>query len=69
LREVNEHIAASAQRNNIPMARVHQAFNGVNGNEDPVLKGLISGDGLHPNDRGHEVIAEAFRGLGYAPLQ
>jgi lysophospholipase L1-like esterase len=68
LREVNAYIAVSAQRNNIPCARVHQAFNGE-GDEDPVIKGLVSSDGLHPNDRGHEVIAAAFRALGYAPFQ
>ena len=34
--EVNQHIAASAKANGIPMAQVHLAFNGPNGDQDPV---------------------------------
>ncbi len=68
LDQVNQHIAASAKANGIPMAHVHLAFNGPNGDEDPIAKGLITVDGIHPNDNGHKVIADAFRALGYAPL-
>jgi lysophospholipase L1-like esterase len=68
LDEVNSHIAVSTTRNNIPIAKVHEAFNGASGEEDPVAKGFISVDHLHPNDQGHEVIATALRQLGYAPL-
>jgi lysophospholipase L1-like esterase len=50
------------------MAQVHLAFNGPNGEEDPIAKGLITGDGIHPNDNGHKAIADALRALGYAPL-
>lgn len=66
---VNQHIAQSAQANGIPMAPVHQLFNGASGTEDPIAKGLITIDGVHPNDNGHKVIADALRGLGYAPLK
>lgn len=69
LDQVNQHIASSAQANGIPMAKVHLAFNGPNGEQDPVLKGLITVDGVHPNDNGHKVIADALRALGYAPLK
>lgn len=69
LDQVNQHIASSAQANGIPMAQVHLAFNGPNGDEDPVVKGLITADGIHPNDNGHEAIANALRVLGYAPLK
>ena len=69
LNQVNAHITASAALNNIPCAKVHEAFNGASGEEDPILKGFISIDGLHPNDRGHEAIAGALRQLGYAPLR
>jgi lysophospholipase L1-like esterase len=69
LDEVNQHIAASAQANGIPMAQVHLAFNGPSGTEDPIAKGLIAIDGVHPNDAGHEAIANALRQLGYAPLR
>jgi len=65
----NQHIAASAKANGIPMAQVHLAFNGPNGDLDPVAKGLITVDGVHPNDQGHKVIADAFRAWGYAPLK
>jgi lysophospholipase L1-like esterase len=68
LDQVNSHIAASAQANHIPMAQVHLAFNGPSGTEDPIIKGLLTIDGIHPNDQGHQAIANAFRVLGYAPL-
>jgi lysophospholipase L1-like esterase len=69
LDQVNQHIAASAQANGIPMAQIHLVFNGPNGTDDPVAKGLLTVDGIHPNDAGHKVIADALRGLGYAPLK
>ena len=69
LNQVNAHIVASAALNNIPCAKVHEAFNGTSGEEDPILKGFISIDGLHPNDRGHEEVAGALRQLGYGPLR
>jgi lysophospholipase L1-like esterase len=69
LNEVNAYITASAARNNILCAKVHEAFNGASGEEDPVAKGLISVDHLHPNDKGHEAIATAFRNLRYVPLR
>jgi lysophospholipase L1-like esterase len=28
----------------------------------------MSEDGLHPNDKGYQVIAERLRSLGYEPL-
>ena len=34
-----------------------------------IAKGLITLDGIHPNDNGHRVIADALRALGYAPLK
>ncbi len=69
LDQVNQHIAASAQANGIPMAQVHLAFNGPNGDQDPVAKGLIAPDGIHPDDAGHKLIADTLRALGYAPLK
>jgi lysophospholipase L1-like esterase len=61
LDQVNQHIASSAKANGIPMAQVHLAFNGPNGDLDPVALGLIAIDGIHPNDTGHKVMADALR--------
>lgn len=68
LDEVNSHIHQSGQANQIPVAAVHQAFNGANGTQDPSTQGLIAVDGFHPNDAGHKVIADQLRQLGYSPL-
>ena len=71
LDDVNHYIAATAAANNIPCAKVYQAFNGVNGDEDAGDKGYISPldyTRVHPSDLGHRVIADLFRNLGYAPL-
>lgn len=68
LEAVNAHIMASATLNHIRVARVHDAFNGPGGDQDPVALGYIAVDGVHPNDAGHKAIADALRELGYAPL-
>lgn len=69
LTDVNQHVASSAARNGIPYARVHDAFNGSTGEKDPRAAGLISVDGVHPNDNGHKLIADLLRQLGYGPLR
>ena len=61
LDELNNYIRTTATINNIPCARVFVAFNGPSGAEDPVTKGYISFDGLHPNSAGHGVIATQMR--------
>lgn len=68
LDDLNTYIHASTAAYGIPAARVYAAFNGACGCEDPVAKGYISFDGLHPTTTGHRVIAGLFRALGYAPL-
>jgi lysophospholipase L1-like esterase len=71
LDEANKYIASTAAANNIPCAKVYQAFNGASGEEDPGDKGYISPydfSGVHPGELGHKVIADLFRNLGYAPL-
>ena len=68
LDDVNRYIAITATANNIPYARVYEAFNGPNGDEDAGSKGYIAFDGVHPNERGHRVIADLFRGLAYVPV-
>lgn len=69
LDDVNNYIHSTAQANNIPVANVHQAFNGSDGRTDPSTLGLMAIDGFHPNDAGHKVIADQLRALRYAPLQ
>lgn len=80
LDEVNGHIKTTADAQNIPYARVYEAFNDedppdegkeemADNNVDPAKKGYIGPDGLHPNDTGHKVIADLLQGLGYAPLK
>ena len=66
---MNAHMAQNAANNSIPMAAVHDAFNGATGTEDPFANGYIASDGIHPNDVGHAVIAQAFRALAYSPLK
>jgi lysophospholipase L1-like esterase len=68
LEQVNAHIVESSDAYGIPQARVREAFNGPNGDEDPNDKGYIHPDGLHPNDAGHAAIAQELRRLGYEPL-
>jgi lysophospholipase L1-like esterase len=68
LDQVNSHIAKSSDVYGIPHAKVYEAFNGPNGDEDPMTKGYVSSDGIHPNDGGHAVIARELRRLAYGPL-
>ena len=68
LDQVNSHIQSNGQANGIPVAAVHQAFNGAAGTQDPGAVGLIAADGFHPNDAGHKVIADQLRIQAYAPL-
>lgn len=69
LDQMNAHIALSAPTFAITSAQVYVAFNGISGEVDPIAKGLVGRDGLHPSEAGHQVIADLLRGLGYAPLR
>ena len=68
LDDVNNYIHSTAAAAAIPIANVHQAFNGADGTTDPGTLGLLAVDGFHPNDAGHKVIADQLRVLGYQPL-
>ena len=62
------HSAAIAQAANayrVPMADVYSAFNGPNHLEDPVAKGYLQADNVHPNNKGRAVIAQTLTALGY----
>jgi lysophospholipase L1-like esterase len=53
---VDRHIAAASAEYHIPYAQPH------------LHDRHMSPDGVHPNDDGHEVIADGLRELGYEPL-
>lgn len=63
LANLNRFIAGSAIELGYDYAHVADAFNGPNRDEDPAAKGLIADDGIHPNDTGHELIAQLLRAL------
>lgn len=56
LGKVTRDIASAAAESGIPYAEVHLGSEGM------------SADGLHPNDRGYDVIADRLDELGYEPL-
>ena len=62
---LNDHIIQASSENNIPVALMHLAFNGPDGDEDPADKGYIAGDGLHASELGAAAIADVHRELGY----
>jgi lysophospholipase L1-like esterase len=62
---LNDHIIQASSENDIPVALVHVAFNGPDGDEDPGDKGYLASDGLHTSELGAEVIADLHRELGY----
>lgn len=69
LDQINNHIASTASNHFIPYAQVYAAYNGANGDEDPITKGYIASDGLHPSTAGHQAMANLLRALAYAPVR
>lgn len=67
----NDYLIQVATEYHIPVAPVHEAFNGPNGDEDPRDTGYISSDAVHPTVKGWELMAKLYRDLGYeyAPQQ
>ena len=55
--QVNEHIATISTNNHIPYVQAY------------LDKEDVYPDGVHPNDKGYEVIATQLRELGYGPLK
>jgi hypothetical protein len=60
------HLAAEAYH--IPFIRRYDIYNGVNHDEDAVVKGYIWEDGMHPSKLSAQVIAELLSTLGYEPI-
>jgi lysophospholipase L1-like esterase len=65
---LNAIIRETAGGYGIAVAEAAIAFNGKSGTEDPVPKGYIDADGIHPSPLGHATLATAFRALGYPPM-
>lgn len=63
--EANDYLIQVATENHIPVARTHEAFNGPNGDEDPVEKGYVEKDAIHPTEKGKQLMAEIMRAVGY----
>jgi lysophospholipase L1-like esterase len=55
--EINRHIATTTANTEI-------LYSGV-----CLDKEAVNPDGVHPNDKGHEIIADQLRALGYGPLR
>jgi len=66
--QINLQLENLANEHDVPLVKVSITFNGPNGDEDPGDKGYITFDGIHPNDRGHEVIAQLISDSGYSPI-
>ena len=64
----NAAIHQAAESYHVPVAAVAEAWNGINRDEDPNVKGYTR-DSEHPNEKGGEVIAESLRALGYDPVR
>lgn len=56
--DLNAVITEVARARDIPVAAVHEAFHGPDGTGDPTETFLISVDGLHPSNAGHQAIAQ-----------
>jgi lysophospholipase L1-like esterase len=63
--QFNECIVDTARKHGIPAARVFEAYNGPDGNDDPREKGYLYPDDRHSSDEGMKVIAREFQKLGY----
>jgi lysophospholipase L1-like esterase len=69
LRGLNDYRCSTAQQKEIPCADVALAFNGPGTDASAFAKGLIGTDQFaHPSAKGHQLIAQTLRQLGYAPL-
>ncbi len=62
-------IATAAAAYRVPVADVYRAFNGESHLDDPVAKGYIQTDGIHPNSNGRTVFANTLARLGYKKVQ
>ena len=64
----NMAIHQAAEAYNVPVAAVALAWNGADFSQDPSDLGFVK-DGIHPNEEGAWVIAQAIRETGYEPVE
>lgn len=64
----NNPIYQAAVEYNIPVISTYQLFNGLNGEEDPLEKGYLGSDRIHPSIEGTTAIAQQVREAGYEPV-
>lgn len=60
-------IRDAANEAGVPVARLWDGYNGPDHTEDPVEKGYISPDGMHPSRAGAQATADLLHELGYEP--
>jgi hypothetical protein len=64
-REANAHVHATAEKYDIPVANVYDAFMGEDGRQPPEENGLVESDMTHPTQQGNQLIADLLFELGY----
>jgi hypothetical protein len=61
------HIAKVAKENDIQVVHTYRAINGPNGDQGPPSE-ILQTDGLHFNSKGHNLLADLHRQVGYGSL-
>jgi hypothetical protein len=64
-RAANAHVLATAEKYDIPVAHVYDAFMGEDGRQPPEDNGLVSRDMIHPLAKGAQLLADLLHDLGY----
>ena len=63
-----EVIGNAASAGGAVFVSTYDVYNGPNHDEDPVAKGYLISDGIHPSDAGAAAMAAALHAVGYAEL-
>ena len=64
---MSDAIAAVAATHGATMVSAWDVYNGTQHDEDPVDKGWIASDGVHPSDAGAQAMAAALAAVGFEP--
>lgn len=63
-----EHIVQAAGRHGVHVVNTYEVLNGLSG-EQEISPDYVQSDGLHLNERGHRLLAERHRQVGYQYLR